>query len=85
MAPNSSSDGALSPGFDRLRNAVHCRLFCGSFREPSVRAGTAVPRTALVENRLLSERNMTLIQKPFDPEELAQKIRESLSRNSSPS
>ena len=29
---------------------------------------------ALVENRLLSERNMTLIQKPFDPEELAQKI-----------
>ena len=40
---------------------------------------------ALVENRLLSERNMTLIQKPFGPEELAQKIRESLSRNSSPS
>jgi CheY-like chemotaxis protein len=40
---------------------------------------------ALVENRLLSERNMTLIQKPFDPEELAQKIRESLSRNPSPS
>ncbi|MBZ5664192.1 MAG: response regulator [Acidobacteriia bacterium] len=40
---------------------------------------------ALVENRLLSERNMTLIQKPFDPEELAQKIRESLSRTSSPS
>jgi len=40
---------------------------------------------ALVENRLLSERNMTLIQKPFDPEELAQTIRESLSRNSSPS
>lgn len=40
---------------------------------------------ALVENRLLSERNMTLIQKPFDPEELAQKIRESLSRDSSPS
>jgi two-component system cell cycle sensor histidine kinase/response regulator CckA len=40
---------------------------------------------ALVENRLLSERNMTLIQKPFDPEELAQKIRESLNQNSSPS
>ena len=40
---------------------------------------------ALVENQLLSQRNMTLIQKPFDPEELAQKIRESLSRNSSPS
>jgi PAS domain S-box-containing protein len=40
---------------------------------------------ALVENQLLSERNMTLIQKPFDPEELAQKIRVSLSRNSSPS
>lgn len=34
---------------------------------------------ALVENRLLSEPNMTLIQKPFDPEELAQKIRQSLS------
>jgi len=33
---------------------------------------------ALLENRLLSERNMTLIQKPFDPEELAQKIRECL-------
>jgi signal transduction histidine kinase/ActR/RegA family two-component response regulator len=40
---------------------------------------------ALVENRLLSERNMTLIQKPFDPEELAQKIRESLTQNTSPS
>ena len=40
---------------------------------------------ALVENRLLSERNMTLIQKPFDPEELAQKIRESLNRNCSTS
>ena len=40
---------------------------------------------ALVENRLLSERNMTLIQKPFDPEELAQKIRESLNQNCSTS
>ena len=40
---------------------------------------------ALVENRLLFERSMTLIQKPFDPEELAQKIRESLSRDLSPS
>jgi len=40
---------------------------------------------ALMENRLLSERSMTLIQKPFDPEELAQKIRESLSRDFSPS
>ncbi len=34
---------------------------------------------ALLENRLLSQGNMTLIQKPFDPEDLAQKIRESLS------
>lgn len=34
---------------------------------------------ALLENQLLSQRNMTLIQKPFDPEDLAQKIRESLS------
>jgi len=33
---------------------------------------------ALLENRLLSERNMILVQKPFDPEDLAQKIRESL-------
>jgi CheY-like chemotaxis protein len=33
---------------------------------------------ALVENQLLSGRNLCLIQKPFDPEELAQKIRESL-------
>jgi CheY-like chemotaxis protein len=40
---------------------------------------------ALVENQLLSERNTTLIQKPFEPEELAQKIRESLSRDFSPS
>jgi len=40
---------------------------------------------ALMENRLLSERSMTVIQKPFDPEELAQKIRESLSRDFSPS
>jgi PAS domain S-box-containing protein len=38
---------------------------------------------ALLENRLLSERSMTLIQKPFDPEVLAQKIRESLNRNCS--
>lgn len=34
---------------------------------------------ALLENRLLSQQNVTLIQKPFDPEDLAQKIRESLS------
>jgi len=34
---------------------------------------------ALLENRLLSQGNITLIQKPFDPEDLAQKIRESLS------
>jgi PAS domain S-box-containing protein len=40
---------------------------------------------ALMENRLLSGRSMTLIQKPFDLEELAQKIRESLSRDFSPS
>ena len=33
---------------------------------------------ALLENQLLSQGNMTLIQKPFDPEDLAQKIRESL-------
>jgi len=32
----------------------------------------------LLENRLLSQAHMTLIQKPFDPEDLAQKIRESL-------
>jgi two-component system cell cycle sensor histidine kinase/response regulator CckA len=38
---------------------------------------------ALLENQLLSERNLTLIQKPFDLEELAQKIRESLNRNCS--
>lgn len=34
---------------------------------------------ALLENRLLSQGDMTLVQKPFDPEDLAQKIRESLS------
>lgn len=33
---------------------------------------------ALLDNRLLSQQNITLIQKPFDPEDLAQKIRESL-------
>jgi len=33
---------------------------------------------ALLENRLLSEQNITLIQKPFDPEDLALKIRELL-------
>jgi len=38
---------------------------------------------ALLENQLLSDRNLSLIQKPFDPEELAQKIRESLNRNCS--
>ncbi len=34
---------------------------------------------ALLENRLLSRGNGTSIQKPFDPEDLAQRIRESLS------
>jgi PAS domain S-box-containing protein len=34
---------------------------------------------ALLENQLLSTKNTILIQKPFDPEDLAQKIRESLS------
>ena len=38
---------------------------------------------ALLENHLLADRNLTLIQKPFDLEELAQKIRESLNRNRS--
>jgi len=37
---------------------------------------------ALVENRLLSQQKITLIQKPFDPEDLAQKIKESLSDKS---
>ncbi|HYM75634.1 MAG TPA: ATP-binding protein [Candidatus Dormibacteraeota bacterium] len=37
---------------------------------------------ALLENRLLSQQNITLIQKPFDPEDLAQKIRESLNDTS---
>ena len=37
---------------------------------------------ALLENRLLSQQNITLIQKPFDPEDLAQKIRESLNDKS---
>jgi hypothetical protein len=40
---------------------------------------------ALLENQLLADRNPTLIQKPFDLEELDQKIRESLSRDFSPS
>lgn len=33
---------------------------------------------ALLENRFLSQKNTILIQKPFDPENLAQKIRDSL-------
>ena len=37
---------------------------------------------ALLENRLLSQQNITLIQKPFGPEDLAQKIRESLNDQS---
>ncbi len=36
----------------------------------------------LLENRLLSQQNVTLIQKPFDPEDLAHKIKESLSDKS---
>lgn len=39
---------------------------------------------ALLENRLLSEQTMILMQKPFDPEDLAQRIRESLSRSHTP-
>src|SRR6266567_3938840 len=34
---------------------------------------------ALLENRLLSQKKMILIQKPFDPDDLTQKIRQSLS------
>jgi two-component SAPR family response regulator len=34
---------------------------------------------ALLENQLLSPKNTILIQKPFDPEDLAQRIQESLS------
>ena len=37
---------------------------------------------ALLENRLLSQQNITLVQKPFDPEDLAHKIRESLNDKS---
>ena len=40
---------------------------------------------ALMEGRLLSGRRLTLIQKPFDPEELAQRIREALDRSPRPS
>jgi len=40
---------------------------------------------ALLENQLLADRNLTLIQKPFELEELDQKVRESLSRDFSPS
>jgi DNA-binding response OmpR family regulator len=38
---------------------------------------------ALLENQLLADRYLTLMQKPFDLEELAQKTRESLNRNCS--
>ncbi len=33
---------------------------------------------ALLENRLLSQKDTSLIQKPFDPDDLIQKIRQSL-------
>jgi CheY-like chemotaxis protein len=39
---------------------------------------------ALLANNLLAEGSMILLQKPFDPEDLAQKIRESLSRRHTP-
>jgi CheY-like chemotaxis protein len=39
---------------------------------------------ALLENHLLSEGSMILLQKPFEPEDLAHKIRESLSRGRIP-
>src|SRR5208337_543167 len=52
-APTSSRDGAFSPGSSRFTNALHCCVFCGSFRKSSVRAnGTPV---GIVEPRLLNE------------------------------
>jgi FixJ family two-component response regulator len=39
---------------------------------------------ALLENQILSEGEVILLQKPFDPEELARGIRESLNRSHAP-
>jgi PAS domain S-box-containing protein len=39
---------------------------------------------ALLENRLLADGNIILLQKPFEPEDLVQKIRESLLRKHTP-
>jgi FixJ family two-component response regulator len=35
---------------------------------------------ALLENRLLADGGIVLLQKPFEPQELVRKIRESLNR-----
>ena len=39
---------------------------------------------ALLESHLLAEGNLTLIQKPFEPEELVQKIRQALPGSPTP-
>jgi PAS domain S-box-containing protein len=39
---------------------------------------------ALLENRLLADGSIILLQKPFEPEDLVQKLRESLSRRHTP-
>jgi PAS domain S-box-containing protein len=39
---------------------------------------------ALLESHLLAERNMTLLQKPFEPEELVQKMRQALPGSPTP-
>ena len=36
--PTSLRDGEALPGYSRLTNAFHCRFFCGSPRNSSVRA-----------------------------------------------
>jgi len=57
-APTSVREGAFSPGFSRFTNALHCCIFCGSFRKSSVSAnGTPV---GLADPRLSSEARIAL-------------------------
>ena len=56
--PTSSRDGAFSPGFSRFTNALHCCVFRGSFRKPSVSAnGTPV---GVADPRLSNEARIAL-------------------------
>ncbi len=67
----------------QLRGIELAKALTGIRRDICIILISGYSEDALLENWLLAE-NMILIQKPFDPEDLAQRIRESLGRSRTP-